>query len=216
MKHFAVALAVAVIYLFGSNEVGLAQHKHQHEREMKSMSKDDSSHVQHDNKGSAAVKTKLDTTSTPRVVDAKVATSIKGIVEHYLQLKNALANDKTKDAAAAGKAMFDGMGTLDKSLLTADQKKLYEDLEDDAREHAEHIGANAGNIEHQREHFDMLSKDVYDLVKTFGGGQLLYKDFCPMYNGKKGAMWLSETKAIKNPYYGKKMLTCGSVQEELK
>ena len=62
----------------------------------------------------------------------------------------------------------------------------------------------------------MLSKDVYDLVKAFGGGQVLYKNFCPMYNDKKGAIWLSETKTIKNPYYGKKMLTCGSVQEELK
>ncbi len=213
MKRFAVALAVMAIHLFGSNGVGLAQHK---PHEMKSMGKDDSSHVQHDKKGSAAVKTKADTISTPRVVDAKVAASIKGIVDHYLQLKNALTNDKTKDAAAAGKEIVDVMGTMDKSLLTADQKKLYEDVEDDAREHAEHIGANGGNIAHQREHFDMLSKDVYDLVKAFGGGQVLYKDFCPMYNGNKGAMWLSETKAIKNPYYGKKMLTCGSVQEDMK
>jgi hypothetical protein len=179
------------------------------------MGKDDSSHVQHEKKESAAAKTKADTISTPRVVDAKVAASIMNIVERYLNLKNALANDKTKDAAAAGKEIVEVMGTLDKSFLTADQKELYEDVEDDAREHAEHIGANAANIEHQREHFDMLSKDVYDLVKTFGAGQVLYKDFCPMYNDKKGAMWLSETKAIKNPYYGKKMLTCGSVQEEL-
>jgi hypothetical protein len=96
------------------------------------------------------------------------------------------------------------------------QAKLYKDVEDDAKEHAEHIGANAGNIKHQREHFDMLSKDIYDLVKAFGGGRVLYKDFCPMYNDKKGAIWLSESKTIKNPYYGKSMSTCGSVQEEMK
>ncbi|HEX9657079.1 MAG TPA: DUF3347 domain-containing protein [Bacteroidota bacterium] len=214
MKRFAVALAVAVIHLLGSNEVSLAQHKHKHE--MKSMGRADSSREQYDTKGSAVVKTMADTISTPRVVDSKVAASIKGIVEHYLQLKNSLANDKTKDAAAAGKEIVDVMGTVDKSLFTADQKKLYADVEDDAREHAEHIGANAGNIEHQREHFDLLSKDVYDLVKAFDGGQVLFKDFCPMYNDKKGAMWLSEIKTIKNPYYGKKMSTCGSVQEELK
>jgi hypothetical protein len=213
MKHLVVALAVTVIYLFGSNELSLAQHKH---HEMKSVSKDDSSHGHHDKKENAVVKKDDDTTKTSAAVDAKVAASIKGIVEHYLQLKNSLASDKTKDAAAAGKEIVKVMETLDKSLLTADQKKLYEDVEDDAREHAEHIGANGGNIEHQREHFDMLSKDVYDLVKAFGGGQVLYKDFCPMYNDKKGAIWLSETKAIKNPYYGKKMLTCGSIQEELK
>lgn len=213
MKRFAVALALAVISLLGSSEVSLAQHKHD---EMKSMGKVDSSHGQYDKKGSAVVQTKADTISTPRVVDAKVAASMKEIVEHYLHLKNALANDKTKDAAAAGKEIVDAMGAMDKSSLTAEQKTLYEDVEDDAREHAEHINENAGNIEHQREHFDMLSKDVYDLVKAFGGGQVLYKNFCPMYNDKKGAIWLSETKTIKNPYYGKKMLTCGSVQEELK
>lgn len=211
MKRFA--LAVTVIYLLGSNEVSLAQHEH---HEMKSMGKDDSSHEQHGKKGSAVVKTKADTIATPRVIDAKVAASITEIVVHYLHLKNALANDKTKGAAAAGKEIVDVMGTVDKSLLTAEQKKLYEDVEDDAREHAEHISGNAGNIEHQREHFDMLSKDVYELVKAFGGGQVLYKDFCPMYNDKKGAMWLSEAKTVKNPYYGKKMLTCGSVQEVLK
>lgn len=209
MKRFAVALAVTVICLFGSNEVSLAQ-------QMKSMGKDDSSHGQYDTKGSAVVKTKADTISTPRVIDAKVAASIEGIVERYLRLKNALANDKAKDAATAGKEIVDALGRLDKSLLTAEQKKVYDDVEDDAREHAEHIGENAGNIAHQREHLDMLSKDIYDLVKAFGGGQVLYKAFCPMYNDKKGAIWLSEVKTIKNPYYGKKMLTCGSVQEEIK
>ena len=213
MKRFAIALALAVITLLVSSVVGLAQHKHD---EMKSMGKVDSSHGQSAKKGSVVVQTKADTISTPRVVDANVAASMKEIVEHYLHLKNALANDKTKDAAAAGKEIVDAMGAMDKSFLTAEQKKLYEDVEDDAREHAEHINENAGNIGHQREHFDMLSKDVYDLVKAFGGGQVLYKNFCPMYNDKKGAIWLSETKTIKNPYYGKKMLTCGSVQEELK
>jgi hypothetical protein len=29
----------------------------------------------------------------------------------------------------------------------------------------------------------------------------------------KGAMWLSENKEIKNPYYGEKMMECGTVEE---
>ncbi|MBA4167053.1 MAG: DUF3347 domain-containing protein, partial [Chitinophagaceae bacterium] len=84
------------------------------------------------------------------------------------------------------------------------------------KENAEHISENAGKLGHQREHFEMLSKDVYDLVKAFGAGQTLYQDFCPMYNDEKGASWLSETKEIQNPYMGQKMTTCGSVKEELK
>jgi hypothetical protein len=141
---------------------------------------------------------------------------INKIVDAYIQLKNAFANDNTDDAATAGKALESAFKNFDKSALTAEQKKTYEDIEDDAREHAEHIGANGGNIPHQREHFEMLSKDMYDLVKAFGAGQVLYQDFCPMYNNNKGASWLSETKEIKNPYLGKAMSTCGSVKEELK
>lgn len=90
------------------------------------------------------------------------------------------------------------------------------DIADDAKENAEHIGDNAGKIDHQREHLASLSKDVNDLISLFGTPQKLYQDYCPMFNDKKGAIWLSETKEIKNPYYGAKMSTCGSVQKELK
>ena len=148
--------------------------------------------------------------------EATATVSIKEILSNYLQLKNALTKDNTNDAATAGKALETALKNFDKSALTAEQKKTFEDIESDAREHAEHIGANGGNIKHQREHFDLLSKDMYDLVKAFGAGQTLYKDFCPMYNDNKGAIWLSEAKEIKNPYYGKSMSSCGSMKEELK
>jgi Cu(I)/Ag(I) efflux system membrane fusion protein len=140
----------------------------------------------------------------------------KEIVNAYLKLKNALTDDNSTDAAIAGTALDAAFKNFDKTVLTADQKKIFEDLEADAREHAEHIGQSSRNIAHQREHFEMLSNDIYDLVKTFGGGQVLYKVFCPMYNNGKGAFWLSETKEIQNPYYGKEMLTCGTIKEELK
>ena len=131
-------------------------------------------------------------------------------------MKNAFTEDNSTGAATAGKKLEAAFKNFDKSSLTAAQKKTYEDVEADAREHAEHIGANGGNIEHQREHFELLSKDIYDLVKAFGAGQVLYRDFCPMYNNGKGAFWLSETKEIKNPYFGKSMPTSGTIKEELK
>jgi CRISPR/Cas system type I-B associated protein Csh2 (Cas7 group RAMP superfamily) len=142
--------------------------------------------------------------------------SIKEIISAYLQMKNAFTEDNSIGAASAAKKLEAAFMNFDKSALTAAQKKTFEDVEADAREHAEHIGANSGNIAHQREHFEILSKDIYDLVKTFGAGQVLYKDFDPMYNNGKGAFWLSETKEIKNPYMGKAMFTSGSIKEEIK
>ncbi len=147
---------------------------------------------------------------------AKPRTGVKEILSGYLNVKNALANDNAKEAATAGKEIVNAMNKLDKAALAAEQKKVYEDVEDDAKEHAGHISTNANKIDHQREHFETLSEDVYDLVKTFGAGQTLYQDFCPMYNNNKGATWISETKEIKNPYLGKKMPKCGEIKEKIK
>jgi hypothetical protein len=148
--------------------------------------------------------------------DAMNTFSIKAIVSQYLQIKNGLANDNGKDAAGAGKAFVESIGKMDKTLLTAEKKKRWEDISDDAKEMAEHIGENPDKLEHQREHFELLSKDMYDLVKVFGSDQVLYKVFDPMYNSGKGAFWLNETKEIKNPYMGKAMSNSGSIQEEIK
>lgn len=157
-----------------------------------------------------------DTTSSQSVA-TNPAFPAKEIIAGYLQLKNALAKDNGQDAAAAGNAMVATLAKVDMKTIPEQQMKSYMDVADDIKEHAEHIGANGGKIEHQREHFIMMSKDIADLVKTFGnGGQTLYKDFCPMANDGKGAIWLSEVKEIKNPYLGSKMPDCGTVKETIK
>jgi hypothetical protein len=172
---------------------------------------------------SANQKQNSDTMASTPSTDKDVATqttndnaAIKKIVDGYLQIKNALTNDNGSDAAAGGKAMVAAMSQLNTSAFTEVQKKTYNDMQDDLKENAEHIGENADKIAHQREHFDMLSQDVYDLVKTFNAGEKLYKVYCPMYNKGKGAFWISETKEIKNPYLGKEMPTCGEIKEEIK
>jgi hypothetical protein len=170
------------------------------------------------NNSERSTEKKSDSTSQPisNNAEAKKGGSVNDIVTGYLDLKNALASDNGNDAAAAAKKISTAIGNLDESALATDQKKVYDDVRDDIKEHAEHIGSNGSNIAHQREHFDLLSQDMVDLVKATGTSQTLYRDFCPMYNNKKGAPWLSETKEIKNPYYGKKMPECGEVKEEIK
>ncbi len=139
--------------------------------------------------------------------------SINEIVSNYLALKNALTKDDTKGAASAAKTLYATFIAVNVNSIDANKKKEYLDIADDAKEHAEHIGDNGGNIPHQREHFVLLSKDISDLIKTFGATQKLYQDYCPMADEGKGAIWISEIKDIKNPYQGSKMLTCGSVKK---
>ena len=77
------------------------------------------------------------------------------------------------------------------------------------------IAKNAGNIQLQRDHFSPLSEMLYLLIKDFGGGRPIYHDHCPMANDNQGAMWISEVKEIKNPYFGAQMYTCGRVEEQI-
>lgn len=161
------------------------------------------------NKKEGTVKTE----STTEVV-AQSAFSIDKIAMNYLAIKNSLANDDSDAAADAGKALSETMAKTSMEKVSADQMEAYMNIADDAKEHADHISSNAGMIEHQREHFVTLSKDMNDLIQLFGTNQKLYLDFCPMADNNKGAVWISETKEITNPYFGKNMATCGSVKKE--
>lgn len=148
-------------------------------------------------------------------VNAAVAAHLKNVTEQYLQIKNALTSTKPAEAADAANKMQEAIKGFDKSLLSADQKKVYDQQEGNLKTSAEHIAKSTGDVEHQREQFSTLSESLYTLVKAFGGGKTLYHDHCPMAKDGKGAMWLSETKEIKNPYFGDKMMECGSVEEEI-
>jgi Protein of unknown function (DUF3347) len=75
------------------------------------------------------------------VTNSKNSVTTKEIVSTYLQLKNDFTEDNSTGAASAGKKLEAAFKNFDKSALTAAQKKTYEDVEADAREHTEHIGA---------------------------------------------------------------------------
>lgn len=157
---------------------------------------------------------KSDTAQTATTPPA--GTTVDQMLSDYLEMKNALTSDDGTAAASAGKKLAERVAAMDTLSFSTEQQKMFSEVKDDIKEHAEHISANAGKIEHQREHFQMLSKDMYDLAKLVKPTQTLYVDHCPMYNKGKGADWLSEAKEIKNPYLGKEMPDCGTVKEELK
>ena len=95
--------------------------------------------------------------------------------------------------------------------LKPEQKKLLTAYIEKLKFDSRHISESAA-IEHQREHFASLSKNMFTVLKGLKMNTLtVFKQYCPM----KKAIWVSETATIKNPYYGKEMLDCGSTQETL-
>lgn len=208
-KIFFSVVAISAILFTACNSGGSKNEQEGHD--MNNMNKDSTQHTAAtDDKEVKAVAV------TFTNVDAKAAASIKEIVVHYLHIKNALANDNGSEAARGAKAMENAISKLDKSLLTAEQKTAYDKNEEELKEHAEHIAKNGDKIKHQRSHFVMMSEVVYELVKNFGTGRPLYHDHCPMARDNQGAMWLSEMKEVKNPYFGAEMRACGTVEEVIK
>jgi hypothetical protein len=153
----------------------------------------------------------MDTTNDRASHDGQMTNS-KQVMADYMTLKEALVATNKDAAAMAGNKMVGSLKSFDMSSYNASQQKELKDIVTDAIEHAEHIGKS--DMDHQREHFKMLSKDMMDMVAITGTDATLYQQFCPMYD--KGSAWLSMEKDIKNPYYGSKMMNCGKVQKEIK
>ena len=131
--------------------------------------------------------------------------SISNLYQNYLNIKTALASDNSDDASKAA-------NTFVKAASMVDYKVLSEGNLDVLRSDASKI-AESRSIETQRASFTNLSKNMISLTKKFKlADKSVFIQYCPMAD----ASWLSAEKEIKNPYYGKSMLTCGSVKSEIK
>lgn len=132
------------------------------------------------------------------------------VLDAYFNLKNALVAENKTAAAAAGKVFLAALTSFDTANLSETQQKEFLEIAGTAKEHAQHIIKSA--LDHQVEHFVDLSIDVKDLITLVGTNKTIYQVHCPMYHD--GAIWLSEFKEVKNPYFGSKMLTCGTIQTQ--
>lgn len=165
-------------------------------------------------------------TSQKTVVEAKAETkinevilssfTINKVVEDYLKLANALANDDSKAAAKVSAILSVTLNSLNPNELDELGKKKYAKISAVINEHLKHIIGNPADIDHQRAYFALLSKDMNDLIKAFGTDKKLYQAYCPMYEEGKSGYWISETKEIRNPYFGSQMLNCGSIVATVK
>ncbi len=143
--------------------------------------------------------------------DATVGSSVNHVITAYFGVKNALTADNNEAAKSKAKELLAAITAVPVDKLTAEQKTLWTAYSDKLQFDSRHISESAA-IDHQREHFASLSKNLFDVVKGLKlNTAVVYQQYCPM----KKATWLSETAAIKNPYFGKQMLTCGKTTETL-
>lgn len=148
-------------------------------------------------------------------VDMNFTMQLNDVYSLYIALKNSFfEGDQGKIKSLASQTSLT-LSKIDETnvkgeLLTAwkkDQASINKALEKIQ---------SGGSLDEQRKAFSQLSDNVYTAIKRFKlMGKTSYYQFCPMAFNNKGAYWLSETKEIRNPYFGEKMPNCGSTKETL-
>ena len=126
------------------------------------------------------------------------------LLNAYYKVKDALVSSNPATAATSA-------GELIQAINMTDKLTLKENLRSSLLNDASAI-SQSKDLKSQREKFATLSNNMFELAKTLKlASDPVYQQYCPM----KKASWLSNDKAIKNPYYGNAMLTCGSVKTTL-
>lgn len=132
------------------------------------------------------------------------------LMEYYYGVKNALVADSGGVASEQAHLLLNAVKSL--KGLSAKQAEVWNANKDVLIAESEAI-ANASHLSDQRGHLNDLSVALYAVLRSFNvEDHTVYYQYCPM----KQAYWLSSDKKIRNPYFGKRMLTCGSIQDTLK
>jgi hypothetical protein len=133
------------------------------------------------------------------------------LLSSYYDIKNDLIKSNSADAAAHSGGFLKTIKGLDMKTLPAADMTAFMPLQEKLAFDARHI-SESKDIAYQREHFASFSANFFKLAKAVKlTDQAVYYAYCPM----KKSYWLSAEAAIKNPYYGSQMLTCGKVAETL-
>ncbi len=148
-------------------------------------------------------------------INIKFKQQLGVIVADYIKLKNALVDDNNSLAQQEAKSLAYSLENTDMSLLQGEAHVSWLQFLKPLKESTHKI-QNSKEIGLQREAFLVLGKKLSEAITTLGieteKKQPLYLEFCPMAHNNEGGYWLSYDKEIKNPYFGKAMLTCGEVK----
>lgn len=140
---------------------------------------------------------------------------LKAVFDNYFLVKDALITSNGISTASASKELVTAINNVKMDKLDMDVHMVWMKVVNTIQKDAENI-ANTKDVKIQRDHFTTLSKDIYTLIKVSKYETPVYYQFCPMFNDGKGANWLSKENAVKNPYYGSMMLSCGKTVETIK
>ncbi|MFN4761708.1 DUF3347 domain-containing protein [Gillisia sp. Q332] len=138
----------------------------------------------------------MDTTSA-KFKDDKTAE----VYNHYIAIKSALVKTDAPMAQGHAKMMI---GSIENTEANAELVRAARDI------------STSNDVNKQREAFSQLTATMESLLNGAIESGEIYKQYCPMAFEGKGDSWFSNSKEIRNPYYGDKMLKCGRIEATIK
>ncbi len=130
------------------------------------------------------------------------------VLKAYMDLKDALVTSDTERAKQASDIALSKLKRINTSVIKSSVLNELPGLE------RSFVNiSKAKSIAEQRQEFILLSKQIIAIVPSItNSDKPVYVLHCPMADQNKGADWLSWEREIRNPFYGKAMLTCGELK----
>ena len=130
---------------------------------------------------------------------------LSALLTSYYAIKDDLVNGDVTSASADATHFIKTLNSIDYKVISEGNVNIL--LADVT------LISDAKDINQQRGYFSNFSRNMIRLAKAIKmTDEPIYEVYCPM----KKTYWLSNDKAIKNPYYGSSMLSCGTIEETIK
>ncbi len=156
-------------------------------------------------------KHKIDSTKILLNFNEDIKKKFIKVIDVYIDVKNALVETDAKKTSFHARTMFNELKKIDLGSLNSDVLKYINTISKTTEEMA-----NSASTKEQRTQFKPLSESMVALTSSLSGmDHTVYVQFCPMADGNKGGSWLSFESKVLNPYFGEKMLSCGSVTQTI-
>lgn len=146
--------------------------------------------------------------------NSKNKSQLQVIFDSYYAVKDALIKTDGTSASKQATALLAVIKAVEMDKLATEEHTIWMNVISELTTNTDAI-AKSKSAPKQREIFVNLSENMYALAKVAKLDGPVYYQKCPMFNSGTGAHWLSKDSAIKNPYFGSNMLTCGSTVETL-
>ena len=148
-------------------------------------------------------------------ISAEARAQLAPLVNAYLSLQKALAEDSLTQALAAGQRIEKARSQT--IVERPQQARVFWKTISSALVKEIPALLESKSLEQARAAFEEVSAVIERLLAAFGNPTetKLHLAYCPMAMGSEGATWIQIGEEIDNSYFGESMRDCGEIQQEI-